>query len=293
MRVVTLNVRNPSFDDGPNAWSHRRETFFEVLRTLDPDVLCLQETIKGHIEEIFQETKFDVSFGLPREEEVEGTEYCAVMTEIPIVEWDTEWLCETPKAFGSFGWDAKCPRVMTWVEFDAWALINAHLDHVGLNARTNGMRQILARADAFGKPCLIVGDFNATPDEPALALAREAGFVDLAEEGGPTYDGFRKYDPREEPINELKRGIAKLRSLADKEEDPVKRQELLAKADEIDRRRADYEILFYSPLTPPEPAVRIDYILARGPWKCERAWVERDAPAYSDHRAVVADLELG
>lgn len=233
MRVVTLNVRNPSFDDGANAWPHRRETFFETLRRLDPDVLCLQEAIDKLISEIFRETPFKGSFGYPREEEAEATEYCTVMEKphLKADEWNTEWLGPTPTVEGSIAPGAACPRVMTWVDFGEWVLINTHLDHIGKEARTNGMRQIIARADMFGKPCLIAGDFNAEPDEPALQLAREAGFIDLAEGTGPTYHGFGQ-----------------------------------------------------------GPLSRIDYILARGPWQCERAWVEKGD--YSDHWAVVADLEL-
>ena len=234
MRIVTLNVRNPSFDDGPNAWPHRREAFFETLRRLDPDVLCMQEVTDRLITEVFREKITDGSYGYPREDEAEATEYCTVMLRpgVDCLEWDTEWLGDTPKVSGSIAPGARCPRVMTWVEFENWVVINTHLDHVGKEARTRGMAQVIARADALGKPCLIAGDLNAPPEEPALTLAQAAGFVDLAEGTGPTFHGFGQ-----------------------------------------------------------GPLSRIDYILARGPWRCERAWVEPGA--YSDHWAVAADLELG
>ena len=60
----------------------------------------------------------------------------------------------------------------------------------------------------------------------------------------------RNHNEWEEPLNELEKGIAKLRQLAEKEKDAVKKQELLAKADEIDRRRAEYQTLLYTNLGP-------------------------------------------
>ena len=243
MRIVSLNVRNPSFDDGENSWPSRREAFFETLRRLDPDVLCLQETYWKHSQEVMTEFSLNFAIGVAREEG-EFAEMCTIFVphrentlrkietwEDDRTTWKTEWLSETPEVQGSLGWDARCPRVMTWIDFGSWAIINTHLDHIGLAARTNGMAQIIARADALGKPCLVTGDFNAEPDEPALRLAREAGFVDLADGTGPTFHGFGQ-----------------------------------------------------------GPLSRIDYILARGPWRCENAWVEKGD--YSDHWAVVANVGL-
>ena len=237
MRVVTLNVRNPSFDDGPNPWeAKRRRELHRLLVTLRPSVLCLQEMLLAELTEVEAALPFGPiwsEYGDPRDDGIEEGEMCAIVRfgEGPTRPHGTEWLGETPDVPGSTGWDAMCPRVVTWVDFGEWAVLNTHLDHVGLEARRNGMAQVIRRADALDKPCLIVGDLNATPDEPPLDLARAAGFVDLADGTGPTFHGFGK-----------------------------------------------------------EPEIRIDYVLARGPWRCERAWVERGD--YSDHWAVVVDLEL-
>ncbi len=235
MRVVTLNVRNPSFNDGEHAWPHRRAEFFETLRRLDPDVLCLQEVEQEAFFEIVEGSVFHRGYATGRDDGLTKGEMCPVLWRKSLPHGrhkGTEWLSETPEAKGALGWDAKCPRIVSWVDFGEWAILNTHLDHVGLGARAKGMAQVIRRADALGKPCLIVGDLNATPGEPPLELARAAGFVDPAEGTGPTFHGFGK-----------------------------------------------------------EPEIRIDYVLARGPWACRRAWVERGE--YSDHWAVVVDLELG
>lgn len=212
MRIVTLNVRNPSFDDGPNAWPFRRETFFGVLRDLDPDVLCLQETHARHLEEVLGELPGRVGFGLPREDH-EYAEMCGILVResLPVFGSGTEWLCETPDVPGTKGWGAACPRVVTWLDLGGWVLFNAHLDHVSLGARTNGVAQVVRLADRMGKPALIAGDLNATPDEPALEIARAAGFADLAEGGGPTFDGFGGAKGWEGAMDEAERAAARLR----------------------------------------------------------------------------------
>lgn len=231
MRLVTLNVRNPSFDDGENAWPNRREEFLDVLLRLRPTVLCLQETIAGQADEIRKTFGFRTLVGTPREADGTG-EMCAILTTTPeTYASDTEWLSETPNVAGSMSWNTACTRVVTWLDFGPFVVFNGHLDHISLEARTNGMSQILRRAEKIGKPSLIVGDFNAEPDEEALALARKAGFADLADGTGPTFHNFGRGD-----------------------------------------------------------AIRIDYVLARGPWRCRAAWVERGN--YSDHDAVVVDLDL-
>lgn len=190
MRLVTLNVRNPSFGDGENGWPHRRELFYEALRQLKPTVLCLQETIADHAEEVRKTFGYASLIGTPRE--VEGTgEMCAILTSAPeIAGSGTEWLSETPSVAGSKSWGAACTRVVTWADFGDWVLFNTHLDHVSLEARTNGMAQILRRADEFGKPCLLVGDFNAVPEETTVQFARKAGFADLADGTGTTYHNY-------------------------------------------------------------------------------------------------------
>jgi len=54
----------------------------------------------------------------------------------------------------------------------------------------------------------------------------------------------------ERPLVELEEGIAKLRVLAEKEKDAIKRVELLQKADEVEQRKDQYQTLMYANLGP-------------------------------------------
>ena len=60
----------------------------------------------------------------------------------------------------------------------------------------------------------------------------------------------RNFAEWEEPLRELEKNIAKLRQLADKEKDAVKRQELIAKADGYESRKEEYVKVLYSNLGP-------------------------------------------
>ena len=76
------------------------------------------------------------------------------------------------------GWDAACYRTATWALMKDkrngrnFYFVNTHLDHVGVVARKNGLQLVVDRIAAMnpeGYPMVLTGDFNMTPDDPALA----------------------------------------------------------------------------------------------------------------------------
>jgi endonuclease/exonuclease/phosphatase family metal-dependent hydrolase len=74
----------------------------------------------------------------------------------------------------------------------SWRFINTHLDPSDAAARTQELRQVAAVAreqQLAGRPLVVGGDLNATPDDPGLAAFRDAGLRDAWLECG-TGDGF-------------------------------------------------------------------------------------------------------
>ncbi len=63
-------------------------------------------------------------------------------------------------------------------------------------------------------------------------------------------DDPRNHNEWEGPLNELERNIAKIRQLAEKEKDAIKRQELLNRAAEYERQTDEYRKVLYSNLGP-------------------------------------------
>ena len=82
-----------------------------------------------------------------------------------LVDSGTFWLSETPDKV-SFGWDAACRRICTWVILqnketgEQYAHVNTHLDHVGYEARKNGTQLVVDFAKTFDMPVVVTGDFN-------------------------------------------------------------------------------------------------------------------------------------
>lgn len=93
-----------------------------------------------------------------------------------MLKWGTFWLSETPEV-PSKGWDAECMRTATWALMKdkksgrKFYFVNTHLDHVGVEARRNGLRLIVDRIGQInpeGYPMVLTGDFNVTPEDQAL-----------------------------------------------------------------------------------------------------------------------------
>ena len=93
---------------------------------------------------------------------------------IKLIKWGTFWLSETPEK-PSMGWDAACFRSATWALMKDKAsgrkfyYVNTHLDHVGWEARKNGLKLIvdrIAEINPENYPMILTGDFNMRIDRP-------------------------------------------------------------------------------------------------------------------------------
>ena len=100
---------------------------------------------------------------------------------------DTFWLSETPRVPGSKSWKTSCPRICTWGLFRdkrngrTFRYYNTHLDHISNEARTMGMRLILAemRRLSQGETVFLTGDMNApysrVPGKARVRVERGGG----------------------------------------------------------------------------------------------------------------------
>ena len=103
------------------------------------------------------------------------------------------------------GWDAACKRTATWALMQHKAsgkkfyYVNTHLDHVGKEARQKGLELIVERIASMnpeGYPMVMTGDFNVTPDDPALkgldAKMKSARRFAAQTDEGITYNAWGK-----------------------------------------------------------------------------------------------------
>ena len=106
------------------------------------------------------------------------------------------------------GWDAACFRTATWALLKDKAsgkkyyYVNTHLDHVGWEARKNGMKLIVDRIDNInpkGLPMVVTGDFNMTYDRPEFddmkKMMKNAREEAAKTDHHQTFNGWGKANP--------------------------------------------------------------------------------------------------
>lgn len=168
LHVATLNIRNLA-----DRWDERLPLILADMAALQPDLLGLQEVVY-----VLQQDRLIGAAGTGRYESTRGwagrPEYGnALLVREPLVGADAERI--------DLGLGRSAIRVRIDLPGGARVVaVVAHLHHLTADeaARDEQARNLLdwvAEApEADG--VLVVGDFNAEPDEPAWARMREAGF---------------------------------------------------------------------------------------------------------------------
>ena len=180
LKVFTFNVRYPTEQDGINCFDNRKEKILAVINEYAPDLIGFQEANDKSVGYLRSALTDYTVIGCGRNAEYrgEGT-YIAFRTEVfQMIECKTFWLSPTPDVPAS-RYDADqstCPRVTTSALLkhkDAerpFRFINTHLDHKGARARVLEAKQIMEYVSTLNVPCILTGDFNATPDTEEISL---------------------------------------------------------------------------------------------------------------------------
>ena len=178
--VMTMNMRYDNPEDGENNWRFRRERIAAMLREQAPDVFGTQELLANQYDDLGALLPDYRSVGVGREDGDRAGEFNAVFFRadaFELLDSGTFWLSEEPERPGSKGWDGACERLATWVvlrrggDGREFLFINTHLDHVGEQARREGVALLLRRIETLrgDRPVILTGDFNAEPYSPAIA----------------------------------------------------------------------------------------------------------------------------
>ncbi|MFB6130711.1 MAG: endonuclease/exonuclease/phosphatase family protein [Salinigranum sp.] len=181
LRVMSFNVRYDTAEDGDRSWEHRREMVASILRFHRPDVVGLQEPLAHQLADIRERVPRYEWVGQSRREREAVGEFAPIgyrRDRFDCRGWGDFWLSETPDVPGSVGWDADCPRLVTWAELaDARTdrrllAVDAHFDHRGETARLKSARLLRERlAELAGVPAVVTGDLNLTEhDDPYAVL---------------------------------------------------------------------------------------------------------------------------
>lgn len=176
---MSYNVRYDNAGDGENAWDNRKHATTAMLEAIKPDVFGVQEAFAYQVEFISENSPAYANVGVGREDGESAGEFMSIFWNketIEMLEWGTYWLSETPDV-PSFGWDAACKRTATWALMKDkrngrhFYFINTHLDHVGVQARKNGLKLLVERIASMNPdsyPMVLTGDFNMAPYDECL-----------------------------------------------------------------------------------------------------------------------------
>ena len=187
--------------DPASFWPRRRRRVALVLEALDCDLWGFQEVFA------FQR-RWLLSAGLPRApwgHHGDGRNRWRRGEAVPVV-WDrdrfgavarsTRWFGPGPDVPGSRGAGAGSPRIASSVEL--WGpsgpivVVNTHLDSRSVDARAEAAGQLVALVASRPEvPHIVMGDMNATLDDPELRPLRDGGLVPALPSGsGPTATAF-------------------------------------------------------------------------------------------------------
>jgi endonuclease/exonuclease/phosphatase family metal-dependent hydrolase len=201
LRAATFNIRQANPADGENRWERRRELALDVISSIAPDVLGVQEAFAFQLDELRDGLASYRAFGEGRDGGRMGEHSALLVREdVRVCEHGDFWLSETPEVAGSIGWDASCARMATWAVLDgppSCMVLNTHLDHRGPAARLHSAELIAGQVASRGLPSVVMGDMNALEaSEPMRAFA-QAGLRDVWGEAHPgekgaTFNGFGK-----------------------------------------------------------------------------------------------------
>ena len=173
-RVTTFNLRNSTMrDTGANTWKSRFPVAVQMLDAQDAAILGFQEVSDEQRRDLDVTLSDYRGVGDGRDGPGRG-EQCPVYFRrgLKPEASGTFWLSPTPTK-PSRGWDAKMPRICTWVKYPGLTIFNTHLDFKGAESRREALKLIRQRISGSA---IVMGDFN--DHEGADALEPVADLVD-------------------------------------------------------------------------------------------------------------------
>jgi endonuclease/exonuclease/phosphatase family metal-dependent hydrolase len=172
LRVMTLNIRQPDQDDGPNAWELRRDVLIDTILEAAPDVIGTQELFTLQADYIVSRAPQYAWFGAGRFGDSRDKHVGIFYRKdyLRVLEHGDFWLSETPDTPGSSSWEIIRPRQVTWGLFETaggtrFHHFNTHFPYrkVEEEARRQTVCLLKSRIGSVN-PVLITADFNSPAD---------------------------------------------------------------------------------------------------------------------------------
>ncbi len=224
LRIVTYNIRRKGKEKLPaRAWESRLPAVITLLKSMQPDIIGLQEAVEEQINDLANQLENYGWFGQGRGKSWVGygtDEYNPIFYNkkrltlhekgtFHINDWSWKSWLKQPHVI------ALLPRICTWGLFEiketgeTFYVYNTHLDHKFAFARLNQLKAIIARmkqnnyAANNKNNIILLGDFNTELDDKVQSVLNEMGLrntKNLAKSlkgPGITSPGWDNKDPRQ------------------------------------------------------------------------------------------------
>lgn len=210
MKICTFNLRTETTYDGDNNFIYRKPRILETIEAEKPDIIGFQEAQEGARAFLKENLRGYTVLGLGRYEGYtdEGIAIAYKSEKFDLVSYDVEWLSplvHTPST--TYGGDQSgCPRMVQIAKLvpaeggEPFVFCNTHLDHIGVNARNLGAMQMLQRVLETGLHFIIVGDFNAEPNDLAIKTITECHVREIKDLTSGIETTFHDFGRRKEPF---------------------------------------------------------------------------------------------
>lgn len=187
LTVGSYNIRYKNWNDSVqgNVWNKRCQVICDQLNFMAPDVFGTQEVLYGQLQDMKEALDGYDYIGIGRDDGERAGEHEAIFyktDKIKLLDHGDFWLSETPEKPG-LGWDAVCIRICTWGKFSldetVFYYFNLHMDHVGVIARREAAKLVVARIReiAQGAPVVLTGDFNVDQTNEIYTIFTESGLL--------------------------------------------------------------------------------------------------------------------
>lgn len=168
MRIMSFNIRCANV--GKDTWEDRIGIVSQTILESEADSIGVQEATPEWMSTLKETVGEKYAYvGVGRDDGDNEGEYSAIFyrkDKYKAIDSGTFWLSETPDKV-SFGWDAACRRVCTWVVLEnietgeKYVHLNSHFDHVGIAARKNSVDLIVNKAKEYADlPVVFTADMN-------------------------------------------------------------------------------------------------------------------------------------
>ena len=195
LQIISYNIRNDNAGDrGHKNWTDRKDTLAAYLLKHKASIIGLQEVKNNQLQDLDKALPKHAFTGVGRDDGKTAGEYSPIFFDRRIWRIDPEahgtyWLSDTPDVVASRTWGNSHNRICSWARLiriagpdkgQALYVYNTHWDHRSQPSRLASGKLMLERIKTRkhqDEPVILMGDLNATTDNPAVKQLLDSGLL--------------------------------------------------------------------------------------------------------------------